>query len=95
MYHDTYSLLSHGAPITADFSLLIPTREFNEEINIVLQFGGEKSPSKMSKYVYRFPRITPGNVADENIYLVEKKENVFPEDSDKSANENIEDILNY
>jgi len=93
-HQQTFPLLSHGAPTTSDFSLLVPTANMNDEINIVFQFGGEKSPSKMSRYKYRFPQITIGNVLNENIYLIEKNENILPEVDNFTINESIENILN-
>lgn len=93
-HHQTFPLLTHGAPTTSDFRLLLPKANINCEINIAFQFGGEKSPSKMSKYKYQFSQFTIGKVLDENIYLIEKNENNLPAVDHLTINESIENILN-
>ncbi|KUJ59218.1 hypothetical protein AR687_24175 [Flavobacteriaceae bacterium CRH] len=93
MYTNTLSLLSHGAPTTSDFILEIPAGQALGELTMIFQFGGEKSPSKMSKYKYNFERFRPGTIADEGIYLEEKSENTMPEEDLGNAMRNIEDIL--
>ncbi|KQX00769.1 helix-turn-helix domain-containing protein [Flavobacterium sp. Root420] len=94
MYFNTMPLLSHGAPTSLDFILQIPAAHAQGELTIVFQFGGEKSPSKMSTYKYRFERFMFGNVADESIYLVKKKENSLPKSDHMDSMRNVEDVLN-
>lgn len=95
MYTKTLPLLSHGAPTTSDFILEIPAGNAQGELTMIFQFGGEKSPSKMSKYKYNFERFRAGTIADEGIYLEEKNENTMPEEDLGSAMRNIEDILSF
>lgn len=90
-FSQTYPILSNGAPLSRDFVLVIPVEQMNQDINIGFQFGGEKSPSKISNYTYRFPgNIIGGNIADKNLYLFEKSENQFP---NNSAEEIIDMLL--
>jgi hypothetical protein len=94
-YDETYSLLSNGAPLMTNFILKISSAEIANDIDIVFQFAGEKSPSKMSTYKYRFSGILNiGDVKDENNYLIEKFENKMPADiSNYSVDENIKLLL--
>lgn len=95
IYTHTLPLLSHGAPLTIDFILEIPAANAQGELTMIFQFGGEKSPSKMSEYKYNFERFVAGNIADEGIYLQEKNENVMSDEDLASAMRNIENILNF
>lgn len=95
-FSDTFPILSNGAPIMSTFILKIPANQINNDIQIIFQFGGEKSPSKVSTYKYKFNgNIVLGDVQDETIYLVEKSENKLPSDISKnSVEENINLLLN-
>lgn len=92
-YVHNMSLLSYGTPHCTDFELGLPAAQFIGEISILFQFGGEKSPSKMSTYTYRFNNLRTGLVHNENLYLVEKKENILPQLTNDFT-QNIEEILN-
>lgn len=91
-------VFSKGTPRMSSFNLIVPSNlliKNGHEIRIILSFGGEKSPSKVSSYIYNFANIAFGDVADENIFLTEKKENKLPSDStSKTADESINDLLN-
>jgi len=87
------SILSNVRPDYSKFKIILPSSEINE-FGIILQFGGEKSPAKMSKYKYTFSNFTVGNVMDENIFLVSKEENQLPDDvSTNTDDEKIERIF--
>lgn len=94
LYSDTMSLLSHGAPWSLDFTLLIKAAHVDRELSIIFQFGGEKSPSKMSTYKYHFKKLDLGIVHDETIYLVEKNENSLPKIDINDSMRSVESILN-
>lgn len=95
--HDRYvhnmDLLSHGTPHCTDFALVVPAAQATHEISILFQFGGQKSPSKISTYKYQFHNLNIGPVNDENLYLIEKKENTLPE-TINDLDQTIENILN-
>jgi len=90
-------ILSNGRPSMSEFNLIVTSQQLipaNNEIRIILNFGGEKSPSKISSYRYSLANLILGNVADENTFLIEKKENSLPSDSnDKTADEQINELL--
>lgn len=96
-YDETYPLLSNGAPLMSDFILKVSSADIVNDIDIVFQFAGEKSPSKMSTYKYRFSgSLNIGAVNDENTYLIEKLENKMPADiSNYSVDENIKLLLDH
>lgn len=95
IYNQTHPIISNGAPLMSNFILKVPAGQLNQVINIVFQFGGEKSPSKMSTYKYRFNGGHIGIVTDETPYLIEKSENKLPSDvSNNTQEENIEILLN-
>lgn len=95
-YNLNYPLLSNGGPLLSNFILKIPSNLIQKEINIVFQFGGEKSPSKISTYKYSvYQNLISGNIQNEENYLIEKSENKIPsESSDNSVEENINLLLN-
>lgn len=96
IYNQTYPILSNGAPLMSNFILKVPAQELHQDINLLLQFGGEKSPSKVSTYKYRFNGGQIGVIEDESIYLIEKSENKLPSDiSNNTEDENIEILLNH
>jgi hypothetical protein len=94
-YDNTFSILSNGRPDFGFFKIVIPSHKINEELNIIFQFGGEKSPAKMSKYKYMFTNgFTMGIVTDENIYQTYKDENKLPSDTSRNTDdENINRIM--
>lgn len=96
-YDQDFPILSHGRPMMSKFILKLTPTEAQNEIKIIFQFGGEKSPSKTSSYTYNiWGNIISGDVPDESIYIVEKRENKLPSDvSSKSDDEAIEDLLNF
>lgn len=95
IYNQTHPIISNGAPLMSNFILKVPAEQLHNDINLVLQFGGEKSPSKMSTYKYRFNDGQIGNIIDESPYLVEKAENKLPSDiSTNTVEQNIEILLN-
>lgn len=93
-FFNAIPLLSYGAPTSSDFILQVPSRHIQGELSIIYQFGGEKSPSKISSYRYRFAGLRIGEVADENIYLIEKSENTLPTTDIAEIMRNVDDILN-
>lgn len=95
-YSQTYPILSNGAPLLSNFILKVPANLIQNDIEIIFQFGGEKSPSKMSNYKYNISRnLIGGNIQNEEIYLIEKTENTMPSEvSDNSIDENINILLN-
>lgn len=97
IFDNSFPILSKGAPVSGDFKLVIPVASLNQEITIVLNFGGEKSPSKTSIYKYHIisQDLVTGNIIDESPYLVSKMENKLPSDiTNNTPDENIEIILN-
>lgn len=95
-YRVNFPIISYGSPFLTDFYLTIPSSCIYQEITLLFQFGGEKSPSKSSMYKYKINgRLTFGTIHDESEYLIEKSENKFPFDiSNNSVDQNIEIILN-
>lgn len=95
MFNQTYPILSNGAPLMSNFILRIPAAQIHQEIQIIFQFGGEKSPSKVSSYKYQLNgNIQLGNVNDENIYITSKSENKIPSEvSNNTVEENINTLL--
>jgi hypothetical protein len=93
---DDYPLLSNGAPFLTPLTIKIPSSSIHNDLDILFQFGGEKSPSKISRYKYKFSgSITLGDVLNEDIYLIEKFENTFPSDvTSNSVDDNIDTLLN-
>lgn len=96
VYKFTFPILSNGTPLMSDFILRLTNEQISQEIKIVFQFGGEKSPSKISSYKYQMGgTITSGIVRDETIYLTEKSENKMPSDiTNNTVEQNIEILLN-
>lgn len=93
-FSQTFPILSNGRPLMSNFIIKIHPNQINENIELVFQFGGEKSPSKISSYKYRISGNIPiGDVPDESIYLYEKSENKLPAD-DNTVEENINLLLN-
>ncbi|WP_299896697.1 helix-turn-helix domain-containing protein [uncultured Aquimarina sp.] len=96
-YNNSEEIMSHGRPLVGDFRLIIPSgllTENNNEVQIALNFVGEKSPSKTSIYKYSISSPTLGPVTDENIYLLEKRENELSADtSNDSDDDKINSIL--
>lgn len=96
IFNQNYPILSNGAPLMSNFILSIPSNQNNQELSIIFQFGGEKSPSKSSTYKFNLNGGFPiGNVPDESIYITEKRENKLPSDvANNSSDVNIELLLN-
>jgi Schlafen, AlbA_2 len=98
-YDSSVEIISHGRPVSDDFSLIVSRNELSQhgnEIQIVLSFVGEKSPSKASTYKYSLANRIIGNVDDENIYILEKRENEMSSDvSSDSDDDKINSILDY
>jgi hypothetical protein len=96
IYNVTYPIISNGAPLMSNFILKIHSDQIHEDIRLVFQFGGEKSPSKTSQYTYRLPgNIALGNVQNEANYIFEKEENQMPSDvANNTTEENINILLN-
>lgn len=95
-YDKDFSILSHGRPLMSEFIIELNSDELKVPLNIMFQFGGEKSPSKTSIYKYNIlANLQDGKVKDESIYIVEKDENRLPSDvGNSSDDENIEKMLN-
>lgn len=95
-YDKDFPILSHGRPLMSDFVIELNDAQLQESLSIVFQFGGEKSPSKISIYKYDIlANLVTGNVTDENIYLLEKSENKLPSDvTENSDDDKIEQMLN-
>lgn len=95
-YSQKYPIVSYGAPLMSDFTLLIPSGQINQSIDLIFQFGGEKSPSKISSYKYNLqanPQL--GDIADDSVLLIERLENKMPADtSNNTDDENINILLN-
>lgn len=93
---DTYPLLTNGAPFLTPFVIKVASSDIDKDVDILFQFGGEKSPSKASHFKYRFSaQLTLGEVKDEQVYLIEKNENSFPSDvTTNSVEDNINILLN-
>lgn len=96
-YEEVFPILSHGRPIVSSFTLKLNQAEIQNQIAITFQFGGEKSPSKISTYKYSIVNnLINGNVADESIYIIEKRENTLPSDvSNNTDDENIDQLLSF
>ncbi|MFC7348426.1 helix-turn-helix domain-containing protein [Chryseobacterium zhengzhouense] len=90
-----FSILANGRPDLLDFCVIINKNNLQQNVDVILQFGGEKSPSKMSIYTYNFSNnLVLGAVTDENEFLVEKNENQLPTDfPSRSDDDKIEDIM--
>lgn len=90
-------ILSNGRPSMSEFNLIVTSQQLiqaNNQIRIMLNFGGEKSPSKISSYQYSLANLAFGDVADENVFLTEKKENSLPsEANNKTADTQINELL--
>jgi hypothetical protein len=95
-HRSDFPIISNGTPFMNNFIVMLTKEEIHEEIDIVFQFGGEKSPAKASNYKYQFlDNIPLGNVNDENIFILEKNENKFAfEISQVSFDDGIEMMLN-
>jgi len=95
-YDNDFPILSHGRPLITDFVVELNSLQLVEPLNIMFQFGGEKSPSKISIYKYNIKaNLVTCNVADENIYLLEKSENTMPSDvTENTDDDKIEQMLN-
>jgi hypothetical protein len=53
--NDTIKIMSHGRPNSATFGLVITSPALvarGQEVDVVISFKGEKSPSKISRYKY-------------------------------------------
>ncbi len=95
IFHQTFPIISNGTPLMSNFILAIPANQINQDISIIFQFGGEKSPSKISTYTYRYNNSGFGSVTDETPFLIEKEENKLPSDiSNNTVEQNIEILLN-
>jgi hypothetical protein len=96
-YDDSVGIVSNGRPFMGDFILSIPSTELtrhNNEVQVALNFVGEKSPSKTSVYKYSLVNPTLGEVADENSFIIEKRENKLSSDiSDDSDDDKINFLL--
>lgn len=94
-YLNELNILANGRPEMFDFEVSIHKNKLNENIAIILQFGGEKSPAKMSLYNYNFSNnLQYGYVQDEDLYLISKKENQLPTDfQDGTDDERILSLL--
>ena len=91
---DEFSILSNGRPELFDFKVKLDKNRANENLELILQIGGQKSPSKMSLYTYNFKNAVAGKITDEEIFLIEKEENKFPTDfADRTDDDKIENIL--
>ncbi|WP_109301038.1 helix-turn-helix domain-containing protein [Aquimarina sp. AU474] len=96
-YDNSEEIISHGRPISGDFRLVVPSRlltQNNNEVMVTLNFVGEKSPSRMSIYKYSISSPSLGDVADENIYILEKRENELSTDANNASDDDkINSIL--
>lgn len=96
-FSNDFDIFNHGRPIAGDFNVLVSSNYLvanNNNFDIALSFGGQKSPSKMSVYQYTFTgEIITGPVADESIFLNTKDENSLPTIS-LSDDEYIDNFLN-
>jgi hypothetical protein len=96
-FSNTFDVFNHGGPIASDFDVLVNSSDLVQNDNnfdITLSFGGQKSPSKMSVYQYTFASgISMGPVTDESIFLTSKEENTLPTIS-VSDDEYIDNFLN-
>lgn len=89
-YSVDFSVLSHGRPTMSNFIIKLNATDLQRNLKIAFQFGGEKSPSKISNYKYNInAHLISGAVANENIYLVDKDENKLP-----SVDNNDDDTIN-
>lgn len=92
-YNQTYPNISNGKPLMSNFILRIPENLINNQITLIYQFGGDKSPSKISNYTYNLEHIN-GEIVSNDDYIIEKSENKLPSEvSTKSDNENINFLL--
>lgn len=98
-YDESVGILSHGRPFMEDFTLHISSAELiqnNNQVQIALNFVGEKSPSKTSIYTYGLSTINLGVVTNENNYLVSKRENSLSSDISNNTDEDkINSLLDY
>lgn len=94
-YDEVFPILSHGRPIMSSFAIKLSAAQVQNEIAITFQFGGEKSPSKISTYKYNIlNNLINGGVVDDSVYLTEKRENTLPSDvSNNTDDENINQLL--
>jgi hypothetical protein len=97
--NNSMKIMSHGRPSRSNFQLVIPSATLvarNHEVDVIINFGGEKSPSKVSTYRYRLNNMTIGDVANDELpYLIEKRENKLPSDTtNNTVDENIDYLLN-
>ena len=97
-YHSPgLKILSNGRPSMSEFDLIITSQQLiqrNNEIQIILNFGGEKSPSKVSSYKYSLANLVIGNVGNENTFLIKKRENSLPSDANnKTSDIQINELL--
>lgn len=94
--NDSLKIMSHGRPIRSTFQLVIPSPVLiarGQEVDLVVGFGGEKSPSKMSRYKYRLNNMTIGDVSNDELpYLIEKNENELPSNN---PNNTIDESINH
>jgi hypothetical protein len=97
--NDSLKIMSHGRPIRSTFRLVIPSSTLvarNHEVSLIINFGGEKSPSKVSTYKYILNNLVIGDVANDELpFLIEKRENQLPSDTtNNTVDENIDYLLN-
>ena len=91
---DEFSILANGRPEMFDFEVRLDKNSVNDNLDIILQIGGQKSPSKLSIYTYNFKNAVAGKVNNEEIFLVEKEENQLPTDyPDRTDDDKIETLL--
>lgn len=94
-YDHDITLISHGRPVMSNFVVKLSSAQVQQPLKIIFQFGGQKSPSKVSTYDYNITSLINGIVADESIYLLEKRENSLPSDvSHNTDDDNINQLLN-
>ncbi|MDF0694776.1 helix-turn-helix domain-containing protein [Aquirufa ecclesiirivi] len=90
-----HPIISTGAPLMSNFSLRILKEKINQDITILFQFGGEKSPAKVSSYIFKINDLEDLHLFDESKYLFEKSENKLPSDiSNLTVDQRIEILLN-
>ncbi|GAA4449137.1 ATP-binding protein [Rurimicrobium arvi] len=91
---DTVPILTHGRPLLSHFDVIVSSKDLNKPLTIGLQFGGEKSPSKISSYVYNLnTHLAIGDVVNEEIYLTKKSENELPSEKMSGDEDTIKTLL--
>lgn len=91
IYENFANVLHFGTPVTHDNEIVVTPSTLKEaggQLQLLLSFGGKKSPAKMSRYTFNIT-ILPGFYCE----LVDLEENILFADNTKRINKTMQDSL--